>query len=184
MHRARRPALALLLAALACTAKNDPATDDVAGSGDAASTGAESPLPAACSFDESPFLRADCLTSLRDACLAHTDQTTCVAQPTFAFDGYDVDCGWANVLTFADETSCTMTSEVGRCEATIVLWDGLAAPCNAIPSELEIIEIYGGPLGPWSAVDAEGGYIGSCAPNVQPPAPALCDCAPATCDPE
>lgn len=185
MRPARRPARALLLvAALACTAKQDPATEDAAGSDDDASTGAESQLPAACSFDESPFLSADCLTSLRDACLAHTDQAACAAQPTFEFDGYDVGCGWANVLTFADATSCAVTSEVGRCEATMILWDGLAAPCSAIPSELEIIELYGGPLGPWSAVDAEGEYIFSCASNVQPPAPALCGCAPATCDAE
>jgi hypothetical protein len=95
MHRARRPALALLfVAALACAAKQDPPPEDTATSDDESSTGVESPLPAACSYDESPFLRADCLTALRDACLAHTDQAACAAQSTFEFDGYDVGCGW------------------------------------------------------------------------------------------
>jgi hypothetical protein len=172
----------VLLAAVAC-AKDDPAAGDADGSDGEASTGADSTLPAGCSFAESPFLSADCLTGLRDTCRAHVDQSACAAQPTFAFDGYDVGCGWANVLTFVDATSCAVASEVGRCEATLALSDGLEPPCKAIPSALEILELVGGPLGPWSAVGAEGQSIGACAPNVDPPAPALCECAPATCAP-
>jgi hypothetical protein len=173
----------VIVAALACTTEPDPATDDTAGSSGAADTGTD--FPAGCTPDESPFLSADCLAALRSACLAHPDEDACTAQPSFEFDGYSVRCGWANVLTFADATACTVASEAGRCEATMENLGGLDAPCTAIPSELEIIELEGGPLGPWSAVDAEPGeYAGTCAPNTTPPAPALCDCAPATCDVE
>lgn len=53
----------------------------------------------------------------------------------------------------------------------------------AIPSQLEIVQMCGGPLGSWSAVGAEpGGFVSTCAPNLEPPSHPLCDCATAACD--
>ena len=183
MRSDRRHAAWLVLAvALACTDR-DFASDDESGSSGAAEADSDSPFPTACNPGESPFLSEDCFAALRDACLAHDVETACAAQPSFEFDGYDVRCGWANVLTFADDTSCAVTSELRRCEATMALWDGSATPCTAIPVELEIIEVGGGLVGPWSAIDSEPDDVFPCAPNIQPPAP-LCDCAPARCDVE
>jgi hypothetical protein len=179
--RSRRHLAPLVLVVVACGPEQDPGADDDVGSSGSDETGADASFPAACNADESPFVSADCLAALRDVCRAHSDETACTSQATFEFDGYAVRCGWANVLTFADATSCTIASEAGRCEAMHVaecLW-----PCTAIPSELEIVELCDGPLGPWSAVDSEDD-VSSCAPNTTPPAPALCDCAPSSCDVE
>jgi hypothetical protein len=183
MRSVRIPASIVLVGAPACAAEQEPTADDGIESSDAGDTGTD--FPAACNPDESPFLSADCLAALRSACRTHEDETACTTQPSFEFDGYGVVCGWANVLTFADATSCIVISEVGRCEAGLVQLGGLGAPCTAIPSELEIVELQGGPLGPWAAVDSEpGDYASTCAPNTSPPAAALCDCAPASCDVE
>ncbi len=187
--RLRRATL-LLLGALACPAEDEPADDDAAGSDEVAAESSSDAdtgvggFPSACDPTMSPFLSADCLTDLRSACNAHVDESACAGQAAFEFDGYTVRCGWANVLTFADATSCTIASEVGRCEAVLDSLDGLDAPCTAFPSELEIVVLGDGPLGPWSAVDSEADDVGTCAPNISPPAPALCDCAPASCDVE
>jgi hypothetical protein len=181
---------ATLVIVTACAEPPDASDDADASSDDATSSSGDAPsssgsvdtgdgFPAACSPAESPFLSADCLASLREACNAHVDEAACVAQPSFEFDGYSVRCGWANVLTIADATSCTLVSEVGRCEATLV--SECLSPCTAITSALEIVELCDGPLGPWSAVDDDTDDVGGCAPNTQPPAPALCDCAPPTC---
>lgn len=187
LGRLRRAAL-LALGTLACPAEDEPANDDAAGSdGVAADSSSDADtgvggFPSACDPTMSPFLSADCLSALRDACRAHADESGCAGQATFQFDGYGVRCAWANVLTFADATSCTIASEASRCEATLVSLGSVGIPCTAFPSELEIVELVDGPLGPWSAVDSEPDDVGGCAPNTSPPAPALCDCAPASCE--
>lgn len=145
-------------------------------------SGGDSWLPGECRIDESPFLRPDCLGALRSACGEHEDESTCVAEPALSFsDGsYIIRCSWAKVVTFSDADACTVASVAGRCEASVdkACNESPTGNVDAIPSELEIIEMCGGPLGPWSAVGSEPGeYVGSCAENVKPPAPALCDCA-------
>lgn len=176
--------LGMLVVVGACATEPEHADDDGSSSGrdpGPSSGGADTGdgFPTACSPAESPFLSADCLAALRDACNAHIDQSACAGQAAFEFDGYSVSCGWANVTTFVDATSCTIASETGRCEAVIA--QECLHPCTAITSELEILELCDGPLGPWSAVDDDTDDVGACAPNTSPPAPALCDCAPPSC---
>jgi len=155
----------------------------------------EGGVPAACDVDRSPFLEADCLTALRDGCRAQPTADECAARAEIAFDdgGYVVRCGWATVVRFGDASTCAMPVVEGRCEAGLVQ-EGGGDPCEGEPTldsawfvdvaAQELIDMttaLDGPLGPWSAVDAEPGMSGVCAENVQPPAPALCECAAAAC---
>jgi len=147
---------------------------------DGDSTGGDMWPPAACDLDASPFLDAECLDALRLGCNQQMAEGSCTGFAPALFDGYTIRCGWVEVFTFSDATTCALASTTSRCEAYID--QECPADCSAIPSEGEILELCGGPIGPWSAVDSEqAGYVGTCAPNVQPPAPALCDCAPASC---
>lgn len=145
------------------------------------STGGDTWLPAACELDSSPFVDSECLGGLRLACNGFATEEACAAAAPLAFDdgGYAVRCGWASVIAYDEASTCAVASMTSRCEAYID--QECFASCTAITSELEIIDLCGGPLGPWSAVDIEDDGVGTCAPNTQPPAPALCDCAPATC---
>jgi hypothetical protein len=149
------------------------------------SGGGESWPPAACDLDRSPFLDAECLAALRRACNEHTAETPCAGAESLAFDdgGYSIHCEWVEVIAFSDAATCAVESTTSRCEAQNESLGGCLSNCSAIPSELEIIVMCDGPLGPWAAVDSEeDDDFGGCAPNTQPPAPALCDCAPAACD--
>jgi hypothetical protein len=141
----------------------------------------EDGLPAPCSFDESLFEDAACLEALRLECNERATAQDCAAAPPFDFEGYGAVCTWANVVTYVDATSCAVQSESARCEAGVVPGDGLVAVCHAIPSQLEIIEIWGGPLGAWSAVGSDSDFVSSCGENLSPPEPPLCACAPASC---
>jgi hypothetical protein len=94
---------------------------------------------------------------------------------------------------------CTIASVVGRCEAGIEQQIGCPDRCSdtpdlygslrAIVADAELIEmpctpdglLLDGPIGPWSAVGATPGETGACAPDVTPPAPAICTCAPEAC---
>lgn len=172
---------AIALLVIACTSST---TQDESG----ASTTSEPGLPDGCAADQSPFLQEQCLASLRAACNAEATAEECAA--TFAFDGYEVQCAWAKVVTFSDATSCTVASVGGRCEATIVQEESCGDFCGgeallsnvtAIPSALEIIELCNGPLGPWSAVGSENDYTSTCGENLSPPPHAFCDCATAAC---
>ena len=168
-----------------CCAACGPAASDggaestttVAESGD---TSVDDALPAGCAAQISPFLESDCLVGLASACQAHALEPECAAAPPFSFDGYSVRCRWIEVVTIADVTSCTVESVASRCEAS--LDQECPYECSAIPSDGEILRLCGGPLGPWSAVGSgDTDHVGACAPNVSPPAPALCDCAPVEC---
>lgn len=150
--------------------------------------------PDECPIDASPFLSPECLAALRSACNEHTGEDACAAEPRLAFadDMYIVRCAWAKVVTFSDAAACAVASVAGRCEASVdtacrdaCAGEPLISNLSAIPSELEIIELCGGPLGPWSAVGSEpGAHVGACAKSVQPPAPPLCDCAAVACSAE
>lgn len=177
---ATRGRWALALLAIACTSST---TEGDTGSSTTATTG-EPGLPDGCAADQSPFLQEQCLASLRAACNAEASADECAA--TFAFDGYQVQCAWAKVVTFSDATSCTVASVGGRCEATIVN-EGCADVCagedgfsnvTAIPSALEIIELCNGPLGPWSAVGSESDHLSTCHPTTSD---GLCACTMAAC---
>jgi len=192
----------LLLGTLAC--QSEPATSATSTStgtstgsstthesGDMPTSGGTSWFPGECPVDESPFLSADCLEALRSACGEHDVEGACAGEQPLSFldDQYIVRCSWAKVVKFSDAAACTVASVTGRCEASVdtacsdaCAGDFLNSSLTAIPSELEIIEMCGGPLGPWSAVGSEpGAYLGTCAPTVKPPAPPLCDCASVAC---
>jgi hypothetical protein len=193
--------LALLLAA--CTPA-DSGTDDETAGDDDTTTGSTDVLPPECSDLGSPFLEEDCLGALQSACRAYAAENECTGQAPFVFgDGaYVVHCGWAKLVTFSDAETCTVESVAGRCEAGLEdTLSGCGDPCvgepdinhalSAIPSELVLLEMactpggnrLDGPLSPTSAVDSElENYTGTCAPNIEPPAPALCDCAPVACE--
>jgi hypothetical protein len=135
----------------------------------------------ACAHDESPFLQTDCLAELRLACNEHDAEESCLGADSRSFEsGHDISCAWVEVATFSDETTCALDSTVGRCEAVVGLL-GCLDTCNAIPSEGEIFDLCGGPIGPWSAIDSEDDHVATCSSNVQLPAPALCECAPMVC---
>lgn len=190
----KKPVLALVVA-MGCGVADADDTGDSSDTGSSSgssssadtgsdSTGADSWPPETCALEASPFLDADCLEALRLACNAHAAETQCTAAEALSFDsgGYSIRCAWAEVYTFTDAATCAGETATSRCEA--IVDTECQDTCTAIPSALEIIDVCGGPLGAWSAVDSEdAGHVGTCAPNVQPPAPALCDCAPATCDP-
>lgn len=174
---------------------DNPTTGSTGGSG--------SGVPQACEGLNSPFVSADCLTALRERCRAQADELACQASDSLAFDdgAYIISCGWATVTVFADVATCTIAETHGRCEAGI---EQTGYPCpdrctdepdlyaslRANAAELELIEmpcaagghLLDGPLGPDSAVGAPPPAEGStCAPNVSPPAPAICACAPQAC---
>lgn len=163
------------------------ATGSTATSG---ASGGNTWLPDTCSADQSPFLQESCLDSLRMSCNTHAEENECMATPVLFFDegGYGIRCLWARVVKFSDASSCTVESVTGRCEASVngecedfCSGDFLLSDMSAISSQSELIQVCGGPLGTWSAVGAEQGYISTCGPNIQPPPPPLCDCGDAAC---
>lgn len=185
------------LAVAACGPESDaPGADTGSASSDPDDTGSATTsgaaLPDACSIDASPFLQPECLDALRLACNAHAAENDCAAAAPFAFDdgGFVIGCAWAKVVTFSDATQCTVESVAGRCEARIdsecgdyCAGDFMLSDVAAIPAQLEIVQLCGGPLGAWSATDAEPGtVVSTCAPNVEPPSDPLCDCATTACD--
>lgn len=148
--------------------------------------------PDACSLIRSPFLQPECLGAMRLACDLHGEENVCTAVPGLSFDGgaYEVRCLWAKVVSFSDVDTCAVEAVVGRCEASL---DGL--PCgdlcagesqvsnvSAIPSESEIVQLCGGPLGSWTAVGSTEMYGFTCGDNLDPPPPPLCDCVEAACE--
>ena len=153
----------------------------------------ESWLPEACSLDRSPFLQPQCLDALRLACNEHSAENVCTASPVlpFASGGYEIRCAWAKVVTFSDADSCTVESVDGRCEASIegllpcggdpCTEDSLMSSVSAVPSESEIIQLCGGPLGSWNAVGSTESYASVCEDGIEPPPPSLCDCTEAAC---
>lgn len=177
------------------TATDSPTTDGTGGPG----TG----LPQACEGLLSPFTSADCLIGLRERCRAQADEPACQALDSLAFDGgsFVISCGWAKVVVFADVAACTIDATHGRCEAGIEQpghgcpdrctdAPDLYASLRASAEDLELIEmpcaaaghLLDGPLGPGAAIGAPPPDEGStCAPNVTPPAPAICACAPQAC---
>jgi hypothetical protein len=106
----------------------------------------------------------------------------------FDNEGYQIRCLWAKVVKFTDATSCSVESVTGRCEASVRTFCGdfcggnsLVGDIHAIPSQLEIIHLCGGPLGPWSAVGNDNSSYSSPCGTGQA-APALCDCATVACE--
>jgi hypothetical protein len=176
---------ALALLAIACTSRDMGMRSDATSS---ESTTDEPGLPDGCSADQSPFLQEECLANMRASCNAHADADEC-ATAAFELDQYGVQCAWAKVVTFSDAESCTVASVGGRCEATIVqescgdycAGEDSFSNVTAIPSELEIIELCNGPLGPWSAVGSDSDYTSTCGENLSPPQHAFCGCAMAAC---
>jgi hypothetical protein len=140
-------------------------------------------FPASCSADASPFLQPECLGALREACLGIASESACAGAPQFQFDGYAIECRWVGVTSFVDVATCTVESESFRCEAGLPPGDGPQILCHAIQSELEIVEMLDGPIGPWSAVGSDDDDVRSCGEGLVPPEPPLCACAPAECDP-
>lgn len=192
-HRDSRVPASVALFILACGPSvstddggNGDASSD-ASSADASSTDAssgDSPEdwpPATCPPASSPFVSGECLDGLARGCGAYADENACAAAPVASFDGYTVRCRWATVTTIADPQTCALASVGGRCVAA--LEDDLCLlPCTADPSTNEIIEVCGGPLDASAAVGAEPDDDGPCSTQqTSPPAPALCECAPASC---
>lgn len=191
LHRRVRRAFGLAVLAVVSTACAERQDD----AGDAASSGPDAAVyPGACDPGVSPWQSGACLDGLSERCRAHDAQEDCAAAGPLTFGvGYTVACGWAKVVAFSEEASCTVASVHGRCEAILV--EGLSGACSdgctgealisslsAFPSRGEIVDLCGGPLGGWSAIDADAdGEGGMCAPNVSPPPPALCDCVAAAC---
>lgn len=185
-----RRALGLVFAVV-CTA----CAERQGGDADAATSGPDTETyPGACDPGVSPWQSSACLEGLSERCRGHDAQEDCLASGALTFGvGYTVACDWAKVVAFSDEASCTVASVRGRCEAVLV--EGLSGACSdgcsdeslisslsAFPSRGEIVDLCGGPLGGWSAIDADaGGEGGVCAANVSPPAPALCDCVAVAC---
>jgi hypothetical protein len=102
-----------------------------------------------------------------------------------------------------DVDTCAISSTFGRCEAATEYWDGpyWGDPCVdgelvrdgtiAFEPDMELVDVaespdgalYDVPLGPWSGPgDPSESPVRVCAPNVEPPGPAWCDCAAAACD--
>ncbi|MEZ4454596.1 MAG: hypothetical protein R3B09_34410 [Nannocystaceae bacterium] len=159
--------------------------------------------PAACDDLESPFLDAECLVALQDSCQALSSDACVAREPLDFGDGqYQIRCGWAKVVRFADVETCAVAEVLGRCEAGIEqlipcsdacigepdLYHSLAAvvasaelikmPCSPTNSVLD------GPLGAHSAVGAEPGAVGTCADDIVPPPPPLCACRDVACQSE
>jgi hypothetical protein len=174
----------VLVSVLGCTATvEDDDERGTSGESGSPTTGTDDTWPPqACDLDVSPFLDAECLGALRLGCNAHGTEGACTGAEAAGFDGYTIRCGWAQVVTFSDATTCDVASTSFRCEAYID--QECFAVCSAITSQLEIVQLCGGPIGPGNAVDSDDDVVGTCAPNTQPAAPALCDCAPASCDVE
>jgi len=180
--------LCFMLGTLACHAES--ATDAATGGADVSD--GDSWLPDECQIEQSPFLSPDCLGALRGACGGHGDESACAAEPMLSFDndGYIIRCVWAKVVRFSDASLCTVASVGGRCEASVQNACGdacagnfLVSNLSAIPDELELIEMCGGPLGPWAAVGSEpGSYLSVCEPGLVPAPDPLCDCAQVACN--
>lgn len=167
------------------------------------STGGDAKLPAACAGLTSPFLAADCLVALRDACHALPSQAACAAQAPLLFsDGaYTILCSWSKVVRFADIPACGIESVIGRCEAGLedatldctdrCIGDSLQTSLIVGEDGQELIEMgcttrdnyyLDGPLGPRATVGADTGpYSSSCAPNLNRPNPPICDCDTLAC---
>lgn len=177
-------------------------TEDTSATGNSGSTGDGPSMdrPEACEGLSSPFVSADCLVGLRDRCRAANDAAACEDVPALAFDGgFLIMCGWAKVVSFSDVASCTIEAVQGRCEAGVEQLVPCFDKCTDTPDlhaslhanilEAELVEmpcapdgkLLGGPLGPASAVGAPPGETGTCAPDLSPPAPEICDCAPIAC---
>lgn len=137
----------------------------------------------------------ECLTGLRERCLAIEDEAGCVAAESLHFGETEVQCRWSRVVSVGDAATCSDISVKHRCEAVALYWfnpcgsdacvtPSLSSAFNVLPTAPnELVDTgCGGPLGPWAKV----GYVrgpdeGVCADNVTPAAPALCDCAVAAC---
>ena len=140
-------------------------------------------LPDACDAGQTPFTQPECLTAIREACNAQQDEASCNGTDPLPFSGFPVTCGWAEVVTFSDLATCSVESVEGRCEANLCQ-DGLGSggPCeaSAIPSESAFIQLCGGPLGSWAAIDSEEqSPLEACEDGA---GPAICGCFEQACE--
>jgi hypothetical protein len=184
------------------TTEGSSTTEDITSTSSASSSGVLPPgAPPECDGLSSPFTSAECLSGLRDRCRAATSESDCDALDLLVFEdgGYLISCGWAKVVAFSDIDACTIASVGDRCEAGIQQDIGCGDKCTdtpdlyaslkAIIADNELIEmpctddglVLDGPLGPSSAVGAPPGETGTCAPDIVPPAPAICTCAADAC---
>ncbi len=183
---------ALSLAVFGCTADSEGDAGNSGTEDSDSSTGEDPWPPDACTLETTPFLQVECLDAMRLACNQHSEEDDCTSAPGLAFarGGYQVGCSWARVVRFSDADTCTVQSVEGRCEASL---EGL--PCgdlcagnsmlsniSAFPSESELVDLCGGPLGSWSAVGSTQMHAFTCGENIEPPAPELCDCVDAVCE--
>jgi hypothetical protein len=161
------------------------------GSADASSDGGAGGLPPACSADESPFLQEECLGQMREACNAQLDEHGCWASAPFAFYGYTVRCAWAKVVSF-DGEQCSSPIVSGRCEAALDSNCGsycagstMFSDMAAIPATGELIQMCGGPLGTWTALDNSEQHSFDCGvENLSSEVRPICDCADVACNAE
>lgn len=155
-------------------------------------TGEDPWPPDTCSLETSPFLQAECLDAMRLACNQRSEENDCTSAPGLSFDGggYEVRCSWARVVRFSDADTCTVQTVEGRCEASLeglpcgdlCAGESLVGNISALPSESELVQLCGGPLGAWSAVDSPQMHAFGCGENLEPPAPPLCDCVDVACE--
>jgi hypothetical protein len=86
-----------------------------------------------------PFGSRECAVALAELCEAHTDMVTCRLEPSIPFDPSYVQCGWSQVVTFADPATCSGPSVEGKCYAQFVAPepDGCVESCGFYVSEAE-----------------------------------------------
>jgi len=147
-----------------------------------------------------PRSSAACGEAMRDHCLQFSDRDSCVSDLGLAAASGVYRCGWFRVVTY--DAACTPGAESFRCEAGEVINDEAGCRSRCPPSgiygptawpetgELIVASDDGcvtGPIGPWSAFDAQDpardpGDPSHCGGGeTLPPAPPLCDCAAAFC---
>jgi len=184
--------VALALVAVGCTARSECDAGEACIE-DSDDTSDETPWPPeACALETSPFLQPECLDAMRLACNQHSEETDCTSAAglSFAGGGYEVACSWAKVVRFSDPDTCTVQTVEGRCEARVAgmpcgdlcTGDSLTSNTSAFPSDSELVQLCGGPLGEWSAVGSTQMHASSCGENLEPPQPPLCDCVDVACE--
>jgi hypothetical protein len=166
-------------------------SDDSLGSVGESDSGSLSWPPQECSLEISPFLQVECLAAMRSACNAIEEEGDCTLTPfaSFSNGGFEVRCEWAKVVKFSDVATCSVEGVLGRCEPTLnemacvdsCLGEALVGSISAFPSDLELVQLCGGPLGSWSAVGSTEMYGFSCGDNLVPPEPAICQCIDEAC---
>lgn len=189
---------ATMLACAACHASGHDTDSDTGDATDSNDTGAGH-VPEACD-GTTPFESAACGAALRVLCNTHRTEAECTNQAAFIL-GSTYLCGWAKVVKFTDDSTCTVASVTARCEAGGITGDlPCLDPCDGLPqsihkglsviaSERELIQMpcapggyrLSGPVGEWTETTVDEYHVHSCGADLPPPPP-LCDCTPVACE--